>query len=210
MKKKARFISFEGGEGAGKTTQIKRVARALRKQGQSVVITREPGGDKVANLIRDFILDRRIKGIVPLAELFLYEASRAQHVETVIRPALAAGKTVLCDRFADSSYVYQGSARGLKPALVAELNRIATGGIKPDLTFIFDLDVAVGLKRAGKRAKLDRLELEGRQFHERVRRGFKKLARSEPRRCKLIDAEADIEAVSEAIMVHLKRRKILA
>jgi dTMP kinase len=193
------FITFEGGEGAGKTTQIAKLAHAFEAAGHKVVVTREPGGSRIANRIRSLLLDREMKGLVALAELLLYEASRAQHVSDVIGPAIAAGKVVICDRFADSSLVYQGAARGISAPLVKKLNQIATGGLKPDLTFVMDLDPRIGLARVGARGVLDRLEKEALSFHQAVRRGYLNLIKAEPRRCKRIDASRSRDAIHEQI-----------
>lgn len=198
------FLSFEGGEGAGKTTQIAKLAHALEASGHTVVVTREPGGSQIANRIRSLLLDPKMKGLVSLAELFLYEASRAQHVHDTILPALEKGHTVICDRFADSSVVYQGVARGLKAPLVATLNKIATGGIKPHRTLVLDLDPRIGLARVGSRGILDRIEKEALSFHEAVRKGFRRLAKAEPRRVRLIDASRSRDDIHEQILHQLK------
>jgi dTMP kinase len=197
------FLTFEGGEGAGKTTQIARLAHALEAQGRTVTVTREPGGSRIANRIRSLLLDPKMKGLVPLAELFLYEASRAQHLHDTIRPALEAGHVVICDRFADSSVVYQGVARGLKAPLVRELNRLATAGLKPDRTLVLDLDPRIGLARVGSRGILDRIEKEALSFHQAVRAGFRRLAKEEPRRVRLIDASRSRDDIHEAIRAEL-------
>ena len=194
------FITFEGGEGVGKTTQIAKLAQAYEEMGKSVVVTREPGGSQIANRIRSMLLDPKMKGLVPLAELFLYEASRAQHVQDIILPALLSGKVVICDRFADSSIVYQGVARGLKAPLVKKLNEIATGGLTPDLTFVMDLDPRIGLARVGARGILDRMEKEKLSFHQAVRAGFKKLVKEERKRCRLVDASRSRDAIHEQVM----------
>jgi dTMP kinase len=198
------FLSFEGGEGAGKTTQIAKLAHALEAAGHTVVVTREPGGSAIANRIRSLLLDPKMKGLVSLAELFLYEASRAQHVHDTIRPALEKGHTVICDRFADSSVVYQGVARGLKAPLVNGLNKIATGGLKPHRTLVLDLDPRIGLARVGSRGVLDRIEKEALSFHEAVRKGFRRLAKSESRRVRLIDASRSRDDIHEQIRHQLR------
>lgn len=210
MKKKGLFITFEGGEGGGKSTQIQRLAETFRAKGREVVLTREPGGTPIADQIRALLLSHQLKGVVPLAELLLYEASRAQHVKERIEPALKRGAVVISDRFADSSVVYQGVGRKIKPALVRTLNAIATEGLKPHLTFIFDLDPREGFKRIGARAALDRLESEGMKFHNAVRQGYLKLARSEPRRCFKINAAQAPEKVEADILALLKKKKVLA
>lgn len=200
---KGLFITFEGGEGAGKTTQIAKLAHAFEAAGYRVVVTREPGGTRIANRIRSLLLDPEMKGLVPLAELLLYEASRAQHVAEIIKPALAAGKVVICDRFADSSLVYQGAARGVAGALVKQLNEVATGGLKPKLTFVFDLDPRIGLARVGARGILDRMEKEALSFHKAVRRGYLNLVKSDPRRCRRIDASQSRDAIHEQLLEEL-------
>lgn len=209
-RKKGIFITFEGGEGGGKSTQIQRLADAFRARGREVIVTREPGGTPVAHRIREVILSHELKGIVPLAELLLYEASRAQHVNELILPALKRGAVVVSDRFADSSLVYQGVGRKLPTALVRKLNEIATGGLKPQITFILDLDPRVGFSRIGARAALDRLESETLEFHEAVRKGYLKLAKAEPRRCIRVDAARSPGEVEAAILAALKKRRMLA
>jgi dTMP kinase len=194
------FVTFEGGEGVGKTTQIAKLAHAFERAGRKVVVTREPGGSQIANRIRSLLLDPKMKGLVPLAELLLYEASRAQHVKDIVLPSLKAGKVVICDRFADSSVVYQGVARGLKPDLVKKLNEIATGGLKPDLTFVLDLDPRIGLARVGARGILDRMEKEKLSFHKAVREGFRRLVKREPKRCRLVDASRSRDDIHARIM----------
>jgi dTMP kinase len=202
-KNKGLFISFEGGEGVGKTTQIARLAMRLEKAGHKVVVTREPGGSAIANRIRTLLLDRKNDGLVPLAELFLYEASRAQHLHDTIRPALARGEIVICDRFTDSSVVYQGTARKIKPSTVANLNLLATSGLQPQLTFILDLDPRIGLARVGSRGIMDRMEKEQLSFHKAVRRGYLKLVKAYPQRCKLIDASQSRDKIHEDICEHV-------
>jgi dTMP kinase len=194
------FITFEGGEGTGKTTQIANLAKAFERSGRRVVVTREPGGSHIANRIRSLLLDPKMEGLVPLAELFLYEASRAQHVRDVIRPALAVGQVVICDRFADSSIVYQGAARGLEARAVKRLNEMATGGLKPHLTFLLDLDPRIGLARVGARGILDRMEKEKLAFHRAVRAGYLALAKRERKRIRVIDASRSRDHVHEQIM----------
>jgi dTMP kinase len=198
--KRGIFITFEGGEGVGKTTQIAKLAHAFEAAGRSVVVTREPGGSQIANRIRSLLLDPKMEGLVPLAELFLYEASRAQHVADIIRPALSAGKVVICDRFADSSVVYQGAARGIAGTLVTKLNQIATAGLKPQLTFFLDLDPRIGLARVGARGILDRMEKEALSFHQAVRKGYRALAKKEPRRFRVINAADSRDRIHENIL----------
>lgn len=169
-----------------------------------MTVTREPGGSQIANRIRSLLLDPKNEGLVPLAELFLYEASRAQHLADTIRPALARGHVVICDRFADSSVVYQGAARGIQAPVVRRLNSLATGGLAPHRTFVLDLDPRIGLARAGSRGVLDRMELEALSFHKAVRAGYRKLARAEPRRVLLIDASRSRDDIHAAILDGLK------
>jgi dTMP kinase len=180
------FITFEGIEGSGKSTQAALLKAFLEQQGLEVLVTREPGGSPIGEQIRRILLDPDNHGMVPLAELLLYEASRCQHVEAVIRPALESGKTVICDRFFDASTAYQGHARGLGIKLVGELNLVATGGRKPDLTIVLDLPVDMGLRRLGR--SLDRIEREAVEFHERVRQGYLRIAEDEPDRVKVVNA----------------------
>lgn len=203
--KRGLFLSFEGGEGAGKSTQIQLLLKNLEARGHEVVQTREPGGTEIANRIRAMILDPQMQGLVPMAELFLYQASRAQHVEEKIRPALAKGQTVICDRFTDSSVVYQGAARGLDAKLIHTLNAISTSKLQPDLTFLLDIDPEQGFERVGRRgAALDRIEAEGLSFHRAVRAGYKKLALQNKKRIKLINAARTAEKVHQDILKHLE------
>lgn len=205
LKAKGLFLSFEGGEGAGKSTQIQLLAKALEMKGHEVMLTREPGGTEIANRIRAMILDPGMKGLVSLAELFLYEASRAQHVEEKILPALEKGQIVICDRFTDSSVVYQGEARGLDAKLVTLLNKIATQGLSPERTFVLDIDPVAGFERVGRRgAGLDRMESEGMKFHRAVRTGYRKLAAKDKKRVRLVNAAKAAEKVHAEIMKHVE------
>jgi dTMP kinase len=175
--KKGLFIVFEGPEGCGKTTHAKLVYKYLVKKGYDVVLTREPGGTKIAELIRKILLHKDVK-ITPLAELLLYEASRAQHIEEVIKPNLLKGKIVISDRFADASLVYQGFARGLTMEFVKKINDIVVDGFYPDIVFILDVDPQEGLKRVFLRTKsFDRLEKENLKFHKKIRQGYLQLAK---------------------------------
>ena len=187
------FVTFEGGEGSGKTTQLKTLLGYLRSVGRDVVETRDPGGTAIGNQIRGLLLDGENARMDSLTELLLYEASRAQLVQEVVQPALAAGRILLCDRFTDSTVAYQGYGRGLDLDLIGRLNASATRGIRPDLTFFLDLDPIVGLERVKRRlvpsrASRDRLEGEALAFHERVRQGFRALAATEPERVIALDA----------------------
>jgi dTMP kinase len=189
--RKVVFITFEGIEGCGKSTQARLLKAFLERRGFDVLVTREPGGSPIGEQIRQILLDPVNSGMVPLAELLLYEASRCQHVEAVIKPALEEGRAVICDRFFDASTAYQGYARGLGIRMVGELNLVATGGRKPDLTIVLDLPVDVGLRRLGK--NLDRIEREAVEFHERVRQGYLRIAEEEPDRVKVVNAAATID-----------------
>ncbi|TWJ26376.1 dTMP kinase [Geobacter argillaceus] len=192
------FITFEGIEGCGKTTQIRLLAERLEDAGHEVLLTREPGGCPIADQVRAILLDAGNTAMVPLAELLLYAAARAQHVQEVIAPALAAGRTVLCDRFTDATLAYQGYGRGLDRTIIGQLNRLASAGATPDLTILLDCPVEIGLSRAIARndsrsgvagePKEDRFEREARQFHERVREGYLTLARQETGRFVTVDA----------------------
>jgi dTMP kinase len=197
------FITLEGGEGSGKSTVTAELARRLEADGRAVTLTEEPGGTELG---RHFWTYLRGAGepLSPLAELLLFEAARAQHVDRVIRPALDAGRVVVCDRFIDSSVAYQGYGRGLGPALVESLNVIATGGLSPDITLLLDVPVETGLRRArsledgdGAAKARDSIGGEAASFHQRVRDGFLAIARSEPRRVAVINAAQPLGAVWE-------------
>lgn len=195
------FITIEGVEGAGKSTQIKLLKAALEKSGLPVMVTREPGGTKISDQIRKILLSKKNRRMVPLCELFLYEASRAQHVEEWIRPALKKGKIVISDRFYDATSAYQGIVRGISGRWIEKLNLFATTGLKPDLTVILDCPVQKGFSRLKRRKKsLDRLELEKRSFHERVRRAYLLLASLEPRRIKVINGNREPDQVHRDIL----------
>ena len=211
------FITFEGGEGSGKTTQLKALLAVLRGSGLEAIETRDPGGTAVGKQIRELLLDREQVRMEATAELFLYEASRAQLVAEVIRPALAQGRVVLCDRFCDSTVAYQGYGRGLDLTLIAELNAVATGGLAPDLTFLLDLEPGQGLERATQREqqlrqRQDRMERELLAFHQRVRDGYRTIAAAEPRRVVVMDGargmteiEGDIRRRVEAALTAVGR-----
>lgn len=199
------FITFEGIEGCGKTTQLKLLAQHLRASGQAVAVTREPGGCPIADRVREILLDAGNSAMTATTELLLYAAARAQHVAEVIEPALEAGQIVLCDRFTDATIAYQGYGRGLDQAVIAELNRLATGNIRPDLTVLVDCPVEVGLARAMARinnsqgAREERFELESLQFHRQVREGYLKLAEREQDRFIVIDGAGNIEETEAAV-----------
>ncbi len=199
------FITFEGGEGAGKSTQIGRLAATLRaRSGRAVCVTREPGGSARAEEIRAALLDGIAKPYGPFAEALLFCAARIDHLDRLIRPALRRGETVLCDRFIDSTRAYQGAAGGLDPGVVAALERVVVGPTRPDLTLILDLPPETGLGRAAERGAgtgrgADRFEAESLDFHTRLREAFLAIARAEPERCAVIDASQDPDSVEAAI-----------
>ena len=200
------FVTFEGGEGSGKTTQLERLAARLRGIGIEPLVTREPGGTPLAEAIRGLLLD---SGSCPRAmtEALLMEAARAELVGGVIRPALADHRVVLCDRYDASTLAYQGAGRGLDAALLADLNRAATGGLKPDLTLLYDLDPAVGLGRRGRAAGApNRLDREPLEFHLRVRERFLELASAEPARFVVLDAAGDPVALEARGWAEIERR----
>jgi dTMP kinase len=187
------FITFEGIDFCGKTTQARRLASYLRRKGYPVVLLREPGGNRVAEKIRKVLLSRKNSGMTALTELLLYEAARSQLTETVILPALKREQVVVCDRYADSSLAYQGYGRGLSITMIDRLNRTATFGLSPDLTIILDVPVTVSAKRTIKQGrKRDRLEGENTGFHRRIRQGFLKIAKTNRRRIQVVDGTGDI------------------
>ncbi|WP_299017053.1 dTMP kinase [uncultured Caulobacter sp.] len=193
------FISFEGGEGAGKSTQIRRLADRLQAAGHDVVVTREPGGSPGAEAIRELLVNGAADRWSPVTETLLMYAARRDHVERVIRPALSRGAIVLCDRFADSTRAYQGAGGDAPASLIASLEDHVLGGTIPDLTLILDLPAEVGLQRAEARGGAARFESKGLAFHERLRAGYLEIARREPDRCVVIEANAEIDAVTAAI-----------
>lgn len=200
------FITFEGSEGAGKTTQINLLKEYFRNRGLEVVTTRQPGGTELGQNIRKLILDpEQNDKPSPLAELFLYMADRGHNVETVIKPSLEQGKIVICDRYIDSTIAYQGFGRKIDIQKLDLLNEVATQGLKPEVTFVLDLPVEDGLKRVVKRdKKLDRIESEKMEFHEKVREGFLYLAQKEPERVKVINAIDTPEKISSDIISHIE------
>ena len=205
------FITFEGPEGSGKSTQINLLSTALEQQGFSVVQTREPGGTPIGDQIRGCVHDVGNSAMVSTAELLLYSASRAQLVEEVIRPSLSAGKIVLCDRYADSTFAYQGYGRGLDLTMLQQITAYATGGLKPDLTLLLDIDVESGLaRRTYGGEEMNRLDLEAVSFHQKVRAGYHKMAAQEPERWRIVDAERPLtliqQELQEIILAKLAQR----
>jgi dTMP kinase len=197
------FVAFEGGEGVGKSTQIARAAEWLRAEGRTVVQTREPGGTPLGQELRRLVLEPD-GHVTPRSETLIYAADRAHHVDTVIRPALAAGQVVLTDRYVDSTLAYQGAGRGLPDARV--VTEWATGGLLPDVTVLLDLDPRVGLARAGARSRLDRLEAASLAFHEAVRQRFLELAAEAPQRYVVLDAAAPADVLAESVVAALSSR----
>jgi dTMP kinase len=195
------FITLEGTEGSGKTTAIKGIAEVLRSEGHDVLVTREPGGSNIGPKIREILLGG--DAVSPLAELLLFLADRTQHVEQVIRPHLAKGGVVLCDRFRDSTVAYQGYARGFDVALLEQLNDVATLSLKPDLTLLFDIDPEVGLARQTDK---DRLDLEPLEFHQKVREGFLEIMKNEPERVIRVDASLEPQQVQANCLEIIRSR----
>lgn len=198
------FITFEGPEGAGKSTQIHRLASGLADQGYAVWTTREPGGTPTGERLRPVLLGPHAGDLSALSEALLFTAARAQLVDEVIRPRVRRGEIVLCDRFSDSTLAYQGYGRGLDMAFLKRLQELATGGLKPHLTLYLSLPVEVGLARIPARSQ-DRLDREDRGFHQRVQQGYLELARVEPERWRQVDASLDPDQVAAAILEHAQR-----
>ncbi len=201
------FITFEGIEGSGKTTQLKNVAEFLKARGHDCIVTREPGGTEIGKKIRSILLDPKSKDMDPITELLLYMADRVQHIKKLITPLLAEGKTVLCDRYYDATVAYQGFARSLDIGLIKRLHKLILGDLKPDITILFDLSPEIGLSRAwkqidnGTREGIEtRFEEETISFHKKVREGYLELARLEPERFRVIDASLDENQVREEIL----------
>ncbi len=196
------FITFEGAEGSGKSTQIRKAAAFLKKKGWAVVMLREPGGTRISEAIRGVLLDKKLKEMDPVTELLLYFAARSQIVREKILPALRKGKAVICDRFEDSTRAYQGFGRAISLEAIDRMSRLVRGDLKPDLTFVLDIDIRKGLARGGRH---DRIEREALSFHQRVRRGFLTLAKREPRRMTVLDTSLPVDCVSRKVRERLQR-----
>ncbi|MEZ2143665.1 MULTISPECIES: dTMP kinase [Bradyrhizobium] len=206
---RGRFITFEGGEGAGKSTQIKKLADRLKAARMRILVTREPGGSPGAEIMRHLVLSGMGKLLGPEAETLLFAAARDDHVRTVIQPALSQGIWVLCDRFADSTRAYQGSLGRVPDGLINAMQRVTIGDLKPDLTIILDLPVEIGLQRAAARrgsATPDRFEGEDLKFHQDLRDAYLKIAAEDPARCALIDANSDPDTVAGRVWTALRER----
>ena len=211
MGKAGKFITFEGIDGCGKTTQMRLAAERLRAAGRETVETVEPGGTEIGRQIRRILLDANNAHMTPRAELLLYFASRAQNVEEVIRPALAEGKIVLCDRFTDSTLAYQGCGRGISTGVILELDRIACAGLEPDLTVLIDVDLETSMQRSRQRnertsSQETRIDEESRAFHERVRDGYLELAKLHSERFIIVDGAPRIGAVAQQVWERIASR----
>jgi len=202
------FITFEGIEGCGKSTQAKLLYEELLNRGKEVILTREPGGTPSAEELREFILKEREEFFPPFSELLLYIAARGFHIENLIRPALKEGTIVICDRFSDSTVAYQGYGRGIDPRVIKEINTRATNGLNPDITFLIDLPVQEALRRIKDRRK-DRIENEELEFHERVRKGFIEIAKSEPERIVVLDGRKEIGEIFKEVVKDLEERGVI-
>ncbi len=206
---RGRFITFEGGEGAGKSTQARRLTDALRARGHDVVLTREPGGSPGGERIRALVVSGEAADWSPVTETLLMFAARDDHLNAVIRPALAAGKWVVCDRFSDSTRAYQGAAGGVDPAFVEALDAAVVGADQPDLTLIFDLPAERGLSRALARSEAEtRFERKGTEFHARLAEAFRRIAATHPGRCRLIDADGDVDAVAARVLAAVEAARL--
>ncbi|MBS3742549.1 MAG: dTMP kinase [Candidatus Cloacimonetes bacterium] len=207
---KGKFITFEGVEGCGKSTQAQLLVNFFKYKGFDVLFTREPGGPPISEEIRKILLNKKNKEMHKLTEVFLYMASRAQHTTEWIIPALEQGKIVICDRYYDSTYAYQGNARKISKEVIDYLNHVATAGLEPDLTFILDLPVEIGLKRIKKLPEnedgIDRLEGESQKFHQDVRSSYIELAKKEPNRVILLDGLKKIKEIHKKIIANIKNK----
>lgn len=204
---RGRFITIEGGEGAGKSTHAARLAQSLAERGIPTLVTREPGGTAAAERIRALLLDPGEAAWEPATEVLLHFAGRVENVVKTVEPALAEGRVVICDRFADSTLAYQGYGSGVNPATIRAVGEAALGGFRPDLTLILDIDPEAGLERAGKRsADRDRYESQPLAYHRRVREGFLAIAADAPERCVVIDSTRDEDRVAGAVLAEVERR----
>lgn len=192
------LITFEGIEGSGKTTQIELLCNHLKDMGRQVVQTREPGGTVFGEALRDVLLKKGME-VFPLSELLVFMAMRAQHVEEVILPAMHDGKVVVCDRFVDATYAYQGYGRGIELGIIETLNRLVTKGIRPNLTVLMDLPVQTGLMRKAAASPMDRIEEEGSDFHEKIKKAYKKLAKDDPVRFFVVDGSLKTDVIHRMI-----------
>ena len=200
---KGKFLTIEGVEGVGKSTNLQSIKQVLESRDIDFIATREPGGTLIAEKIRALLLDHHNEKLCELSELLLVFAARAQHLETVIKPALEVGTWVLCDRFTDATYAYQGGGRGLNSKTISSLENLTQGSLRPDFTLILDLDPKIGLTRAKTRGELDRIEIEKIDFFEKVRDTYLTISNREPQRCKVVDASRPIDAVSKDVIEHL-------
>ena len=199
------FLTLEGVEGVGKSTNIEFMTQYLERRGIDYVLTREPGGTQLAEKIRELLLDVHEEHMSELTELLLVFAARAQHIEKLIEPALASGKWVLCDRFTDATFAYQGAGRGLSVEKITQLQSMVQGSLRPDLTIILDLDPAIGMERAKGRGELDRFEQEQQSFFLLVRQAYLDIAAAEPDRCRIIDASKPLAEVKSDLIDCLER-----
>lgn len=203
---RGRLITLEGGEGAGKTTQARAIGEWLRARGREVVMTREPGGSPLAEAIRQVVLADWSEGIAPITELLLIFAARSAHLQATVLPALQGGCDVVCDRFVDASWAYQGAGRGIEAQKLAAIEQMVLGDLRPDLTLVFDIEPSVGLARAQRRGDANRFEAETLAFMQRVRQAYLDRALSEPQRCVVIDASLPADSVSARIEDILEQR----
>ena len=203
--KRGLFLTLEGVEGVGKSTNIEFMTQYLEQRGIEYVLSREPGGTQLAERIRDLLLDVHEEPMAELTEILLVFAARAQHIKRLIEPALAAGKWVLCDRFTDATFAYQGAGRGLSVEMIRQLQSMVQGSLRPDLTIILDLDPAIGMERASMRGELDRFEQEQQSFFLLVRQAYLDIAAAEPDRCSVIDASQPLEDVKSDLLDALEK-----
>ena len=206
LNKRGLFLTLEGAEGVGKSTNIGFITQYLEKRGIEYVLTREPGGTQLAERIRDLLLAVHEEPMSGLTELLLVFAARAQHLDKIIEPALATGKWVVCDRFTDATFAYQGAGRGLSMETIDQLQSMVQGDLRPDLTIILDLDPEIGMQRASNRGELDRFEREQQSFFRHVRQGYLDIAQAEPDRCTVIDASKALEDVKRNLLTVIEQR----